>query len=143
MSNSETTSGDSDDDILAYTCKIRKQLVTSMIKSGMPGDTKEQAILLTALADMDRTALGKKKIKSDEGVSGARVAAAATLAQLFMEPRLKQLGQAKPGEVGVIPKLAEHVLMPELVLGELDEHAGTLNYETFTAGQQRPADEVS
>jgi hypothetical protein len=136
MSNQPNAPIDSDDDVLAYTCGIRQQLVASMVKGGMPADTKEQMVLLSALADMDRTALGKKKIKSDEGVNGARVTAAATLAQLFMDPRLKQLGHARAGEVGTIPVLGEHVEMPALVQGELDDYTGAMSYETFMAAQQ-------
>jgi hypothetical protein len=137
MNNQPTVSSDSDDAVLAYTCGIRQQLVAAIVKGGMPAETKEQMVLLTALADMDRTALGKKKIKSDEGVSGARVAAAATLAQLFMDPRLKQLGQARPGETGAIPVLADHLEMPLLVHGELDDHTTPMNYESFMLSQQQ------
>lgn len=55
-----------DEEILQFTQRERKKFVNHLIKDGYPADPKEQRILLTALADMDRTALGNKRLNVDE-----------------------------------------------------------------------------
>ena len=59
----ENTTGMTDDDILRYTQDKRKALVDTLVSDGkMPIDTESQNVLLSTLADMDRQAMGKKKI---------------------------------------------------------------------------------
>jgi hypothetical protein len=55
-----------DDDIIRFTQKQRKALVDVIIEKGIPEIDSDRAMLLTALADMDRTALGNKRIGAAE-----------------------------------------------------------------------------
>lgn len=57
-----------DDEVLSYTQRKRKAFLEHLLNEGFPEDTKTQTVLLTALADMDRTALGNKRIQSGERV---------------------------------------------------------------------------
>ena len=61
----------SDDEVLDYTQVMRRKFVNEATVGGskMPTDPKEAKVLLTALSDLDRAALGKKRIKSDEDIA--------------------------------------------------------------------------
>lgn len=51
-----------DDEKLDYTNDIRNKLILKLTKDGAPEDTKSQFVLLTALSDMDRSSINKKRI---------------------------------------------------------------------------------
>lgn len=56
-----------DDGVLEFTQKKRMELVGAMTEGGtMPTDKGDRMVLLAALGDMDKQALVKKKIGSDE-----------------------------------------------------------------------------
>jgi hypothetical protein len=55
-----------DDDILKFTQGTRRKFVDHILANGFPNDPKDQHVLLTTLADMDRTALGNKRIGAAE-----------------------------------------------------------------------------
>lgn len=57
---------ETDDDVLSFSQRTRKRIVDKLTEKGIPEDAKDQTILLTALADMDRTAIGNKRIQSKE-----------------------------------------------------------------------------
>jgi hypothetical protein len=56
----------SDDDILHRNQGMRRRFVDHLTQNGFPEDAKDRYILLTALGDMDRTALANKKIGATE-----------------------------------------------------------------------------
>jgi hypothetical protein len=60
-----------DDEVLNYTQLQRRQFINHFTQNGqtMPTDPKDAKVLLTALADMDRSALGKKRIRTDEQIA--------------------------------------------------------------------------
>lgn len=53
--------------VLQYTDDIRRGLINKMVAGGeYPIDPKSQKVLLTALSDMDKTALGRARLKQDD-----------------------------------------------------------------------------
>lgn len=81
----------SDDDVLAYTQRARRALVENLIEGGMPDDPKERTALLRALADMDQTAIDKKRLGAQQKTADADRTAALLIA------RMKQtLGDSNP-----------------------------------------------
>ena len=138
MTPSLSPVGDEDDLDLAYTRSVRRRLIDHMSKDTLPSDQKDKVILLSALADMDRAALGKKRIKTDEGLGSSILLAAETLSQLYMNPRLKGVVQAPAGASGAVPELDALVALPALVSGELGENDTALNYDAFMARRAAP-----
>lgn len=68
-----------DDDLIKQTQGIRRQLLDSIVKEGLPTDKDSVAILLEIMKDTDRTALGNKRITSaDKNASQDREVQKAT-----------------------------------------------------------------
>jgi hypothetical protein len=128
MSDLKTTSDNSEDIDLEYSRQKRKQLVDSLTDKGMPTDIKDQSIMLQALDGLDRQALSKKKLKSDEGISSAAVMAAAMLAQLYNKPDLKALSVSNNnGSVQVF--MGNEPI--DIIDGELEVVPSMTNYDNF------------
>lgn len=126
----------SEDKDLGYTRDIRKKLADSLTKTGMPTDIKEQSILLQTLDGIDRAALGKLRIKSDEGISSAQTAAASILATLFNDPRTKNIGK-NTDLIGDVPTFDVNIEPPILIDGELDINPQVQNFESFSLKTQQ------
>ena len=88
-----TPFGLTDDMVLSFTQGTRKKFIAHLLANGFPEDTKEQHILLTSLADMDRVALGNKRIGVNEKQAAADVLVAKAIAQISA-----QYGQVNPFE---------------------------------------------
>ena len=125
-----TTMTDEDSD-LDFTKGMRKTLVNHLTKSGsaMPEETKQQMVLLQALDGIDRAALAKLKIKSDEGASTAQNAAL-SLAAIFNDPRTKTVGLIENSNRQP-PEFDASIMPTVLVDGELDLVSGSDSYEAF------------
>lgn len=54
-----------DDAILQYTQRTRKQLATAIVAKGMPEDKDDRVVLLQTLRDMDQTAINRKRLDVD------------------------------------------------------------------------------
>lgn len=143
MSEQEVVPADgaemSDEQVVSFTQGVRKKLITTITAGGdrMPTDKGEQMVLLAALGDMDRTALGKMKIGAKERQGAADRDAAMAIAHLTTK-----FGGRNPFEQGnVIEGQATRVGGPELdtaglptlelVDGETDQGISTQNYEEF------------
>jgi len=74
-----------DDDIMRFTQGTRKRFVDEIIKDGFPNNPKDQHVLLNALADMDRTALGNKRIGANERQAAADALVARAIAQISQQ----------------------------------------------------------
>lgn len=101
-----------DDDVLNYTQQVRRQLVGEMTANGMPTDKGDRMVMLTALADMDRTAQGNKKIGAKEKNTAAALQAAEIFSRL-----MDKLGDNSPFEARSI---IEHAPVPQLSAPPLD-----------------------
>lgn len=125
-----STMTDEDSD-LDYTKEMRKKLVNHVTGGGnkMPEETKQQMVLLQALDGIDRAALSKLKIKSDEGATTSQNAAL-LLAAIFNDPRTKNVGLVE--NTNREPPVFDINIKPTvLVEGELDLISGSDSYEAF------------
>ena len=125
------TEAASEDDDIEYVRKLRKQVVSAITVKGIPEDNESRALLLKALADVDRTGIALKKIKSDEGISNNAAMAADVIGKIFSDARLKTLA-AYGGRADVpVLDLADDGVV--VIPGELDAHAQRVDYDSFTA----------
>lgn len=133
---------DDDDQILQFTQGKRQEIVSKLTAKGIPtDDSKQMQALLATLDGMDRVALGKKRIKADEGLAGANQAMAAGVIATL----LQRAGSAgvRPFEVldappRTPPVLGSEIPDPVLVKGETDTVTQQMSYEAFQAANQLP-----
>lgn len=125
-----------EDAILAYTLRQRALIIEQIAPAGkMPvADTKQMGVILQTLDGMDRTALGKKRIKADESIAKSNGEVAATMAAV-----LKMTSSAKPfladgtESPRIAPKLGVEVPSPVLVAGETSVGGEQQSIESFKA----------
>ena len=125
-----STMTDEDSD-LDYTKEMRKKLVNHVTGGGnvMPEGPKQQMVLLKALEGIDRAALSKLKIKSDEGATTSQNAVL-LLAAIFNDPRTKNVGFVENTDREP-PVFDVNIKPTVLVEGELDLISGSDSYEAF------------
>lgn len=128
-----------DDEVLDYTQLLRRKFVRKFTNEGedMPKDPKEAKVLLTALSDMDRSALGKKRIKTDENIAQMN---AQTVDSIAAEVRktLAPRYQANPQEDRPKPVLNEEGLPPlQVGIGETEIGVASETHEAFAARYER------
>lgn len=124
----------SDDEILRLTQGQRKKLLDHYTKDGIPNSLEEQQALMSVLADMDRTALGNKRIKTDEKLSGTNELVAHAIADV-----IKHFGGRNPFENAesgiVIDQLPtpDTKLLPQVspVPGEMNVGLESNDFNTF------------
>jgi hypothetical protein len=126
----------SDEGVLGYTQRLRRELVGSMTAERIPEDNKDRITLLRALADMDAQELGKMKIDAKEKSTSMERAAGEMLATLLtgqlrdVNPYLAAAGQAP------VPRK-----LPELDISDLalvrGETAVGVSSDNLTAMAQR------
>jgi hypothetical protein len=134
----------SDEQVVSFTQGVRKKLITTITAGGdrMPTDKGEQMVLLAALGDMDRTALGKMKIGAKERQGAADRDAAMAIAHLttkFGGRNPFEQGNLIEGEsVRVATPELDTTDLPALVLvdGETDQGISTQNYEEFMGSME-------
>lgn len=126
---------DTSDEDLLFVREKRKNLINSLTSKGMPEDFKQQSILLTALADMDRVSLGKKKIKIDKDVGDMQKQAIELIATLYKNPHIKTIN-ADHVEQHISCVLDDNNPIPESVPGEMGSIGPTDNYDSFMSRMQ-------
>lgn len=127
------SAGNQENDDLDYTRKIRRKIIDEQMDAKSV-EARDYKLVLAALDGIDRQALTKMRIKSDEGMSNAKAQAAAALAELFMNPNMKKAGEVL--DLGAdsprtIPELPLDLPVPALVDGELDAGGTAENYNSF------------
>lgn len=117
-----------DEEIIRFTQRTRKAFVDEITKGGFPEDPKEQRVLLTALSDMDRTALGNKRLNVEEKQTAVDAQVATMVSKIT-----SQFGGRNPFEgatSGDLPKIDEKALPePDPVPGEKDIGLSEDSYE--------------
>lgn len=111
--------GMGDDDVLSFTQRHRKNLVDEITREGLPKDKGDRIVLLTALGDMDRTALGNKKIGSKEKTSMADRMAALAIAKIAGQFGGQSPFEAQPGTAASVAPRRGPVTLKDDGLGEL------------------------
>ncbi len=128
---------ETDDDRMAFTQRVRRQLIEEMISNGMPADKADRMVLLAALDGMDRTSIANKKIGSQERQGAADRQAAILIAEMTRRFSLEGSPLEAANHRGDI--IEERAIqldtsrLPPLVLapGETDVGISTRNYEEF------------
>ena len=124
-----------DDDILAFTQRKRKELVNHITSEGMPSDPKDRATLLQALSDMDTTAVNNKKLGAQQ-----KTAEADRVASMAIERFFDSMGNRNPFKgnaegidpATVVRSVDENQLpSPDAAPGETDTGISNENYESF------------
>ncbi len=130
-----------DDDVLSYTQGVRKAIVDAKIAQGVETlDAKDTTVLLSALADMDRQSLTKKKIQTDNNNAEAD-----RLAQQIIAKTFAHLGNRSPFAAPVDEHAIKAVPFeaPDVIIGgfvELDGEAEIgLADETYSDFMKRTA----
>ncbi len=128
---------ENEDEALRYTQGKRQQIVEALIKKDLNDLNSAQISLLSASLDgIDRSAMGRKRLKSDEKIGSAAALAAAVIAQVLAAPGAMQVGQAA-GIRTAIPQLPTDVPEPIIVPGEMDSDAPQMDYNTFMAQAEK------
>lgn len=109
-----------DDQVFDYTQNFRRRYIQTVTKDGteIPTDPKEARVFLSALADMDKIAIGKKRLRSEEEVQKHSAQAIAELAATVQRALTQNAPQGvdTPREP---PRLDDTTMGPlELVPGE-------------------------
>jgi hypothetical protein len=144
---------DDDDGVLDYTLRQRQTIIVTI--AGAKGENlnglsaRELDVMLAALDGMDRVALGRKRLRSENMALARQAEAAAIIARVLGAPGIAQAGQqlllrtgASEGPAPFVPATAmlpASVPEPVLVPGETDMDAAQMNVDTFMAGFGSPA----
>jgi hypothetical protein len=123
-----------DDDILRFTQGQRRKLEAHLLQNGWPQDADGQTQLMSLWNDMDRQALGNKRIGVEQKASEADRMIATVIADVA-----KRFGAQVPfaqGEGGLVidhnpPDGAEMLPRISTVPGEMDIGIETQNFNDF------------
>lgn len=125
-----------EDDVLRFTQRSRQQIVKSLMSKDLNDLNSAQISLLAGMLDgMDRSAMGRKRLQTDEKVGNANAMAAAVIAQVLANPGAMKAGQIIDGQEPrrALPVLPADVPEPTTVPGEMDSDSPQMNYDTFMA----------
>lgn len=134
MSYDPTDEDVNDDHILRFTQRKRKAFIEQMTNEGFPEDPKSQTVMLAALADMDRAALGNKRIGANERLAAADALVAHAITELS-----SRFGSKNPFEGGATIEGQLHqpdpkqLPDPKPVPGETDIGLSNETFETLVS----------
>jgi len=123
-----------EDEVLNYTQTLRRSFVDKITDKGasIPTDLDGANLMLNALNDMDRQAMGRKRLKVDQNLGDAMKQGAAIIATVIDRMSAGPNPFKRDGQVvGVIPEHPQELAIIELVPGELDTLAHELSYNEF------------
>lgn len=124
-----------EDEVLRHTQGLRLDVIRNMTEKGIPTDKESIDVILRAAADMDRAALGNKRIKTDDKNAAADRLAASAIAKMY-----SQLGNGDPfavGNVGTGGKPAHPDVLVDGVKPMEGEMEIGVSSETYDQFQQR------
>jgi hypothetical protein len=132
MSDYTQESEDPVDRDLEYVRGKRMAVIDTITSGGIPSDTEKLSLLLGALNDMDRTSIGKKRIKVESSAVEVNKRAADLIAALYTRPDSKVIGTNSNNEdTGKIPSTDTMLPAVELLEGEMSVGSAQLDYESF------------
>ena len=122
-----------DDNDLSFVREKRKQIINHYLDQGIEKltDIKEVALVATLLNDMDRTALSKKRLKTDDKKNNNSAAAIDLISKIFTEKNVKDIVPEDAVAKLVAPELEMTLDNVEVVEGEMDTNASMEDYESF------------
>lgn len=122
-----------DDDIMRFTQGTRKRFVQELIQDNFPQDPKEQHVMLTAMADMDRAALGNKRIGANERQAAADALVARAIGEISNQFGSTNPFAARNGEERELPEYeASRLPNADPVPGETDVGISDQTYKEMS-----------
>lgn len=119
---------------LNYTKTIRKSIVGSLMKDNkVPEDTETVKVLLTTLTDLDKAAISKMKIKSDDEGNKNNNSSASLIANILSKIEPARIIAQNTDINRLPPSLSNDIPRPTILPGELDIGISNTNYETFSS----------
>jgi hypothetical protein len=116
-----------DKDLLESCIDIRRNLIAHLTNGGMPKDSEDQKVLLATLSGMEKIALSRAKLKSDEEASKNHGEIQRLIASVLLKtPKRYDLGD------GVPLLLDDSEELTDIVEGELTIGNTELRLEDFT-----------
>lgn len=132
MSDIQRFSDDPTDNDLEYVRQKRVKIIDKLMENGVPEDTESVSLLLGALNDMDRTSIGKKRIKVEADSIAVNKQAADLIASIYSSPNSKNIGFEDIDVVAVaIPSVEGKLPTVELLPGEMAVGAAQVDYDGF------------
>lgn len=119
-----------DDSVVEFTQTTRKTILNSLIANGIPNDPEVLKLVANTLDSMDRTALAKKKIKSDEGIADKTGMAHVTITHMLKNMRNEISQSTEPINRENEVLIPDNLPIPKIVPGELDTMDPHLNYDS-------------
>ncbi len=129
---SDLTKPLTEDEVILYTRQKRMQLANDLTQQGAPKDKDSQCVLLATLDGLDRSALGRLKIKAEERANANNASAAALIAQVLNEIGSTKIYEFQTTVIREIPRLPDSIPKPDIVEGELETNPQQIDFETFT-----------
>lgn len=115
--------------ILAYTHNKRTELITEITKDGAPKDNDSQKVLLSALKDMDSSALSRLRIAVEVKNSANNAQNAEIITEILKRTNSNMFMAVNCNRE--IPVLPESIPTPALVPGELSTVIETETIDEF------------
>lgn len=135
----------SDDDVLAYTRRMRIKVVKDLTATGsVSGENSDRILLTNMLKDLDSQALNSKKLTQDQKNNDNTAAVVAELLRTIDKNKaFTPLGDGSARTVDVEARVVPHSIgdIPALP-GELDVTPPQLDYATFVRSQGKDADQL-
>ncbi len=122
---------------LHYTRKVRGMIVKGLAGNGVPTDPKALGMLLNTLKDLDSSALGVMRIKSEEADQNLQAKQQALVREFLAQsagvrPPTRQQASNAPTEP---PSLADGVSTRDFVPGELQQGTVHGTFDEFAAAR--------
>ncbi len=120
---------------LHYTRKVRGMIVKGLAGNGIPNDPKALGMLLNTLKDLDSSALGQMRIKSEEAEQNLQAKQQALVREFLAQstgarpPARNQPDNAPTA----VPVLADGIDTRDFVPGELQQGTVSRTFDEFAA----------
>lgn len=117
---------------LDFSQSIRMRLVNSLTADGMPNQYKDQDILLRALDSIDKSALQRKQMQSDDSAGGFGPMVANFLATMYQQNLASPLRSDQPvvREIKADLSKVEAEEVTEYMVSQIENH-GKTDYDSF------------
>ncbi len=115
---------------------VRKQLIGDLIKEGVPKDIKEQSVLLTALTDMDRSAIARLRIKSDDNNTDKMASAALVVAEVLRKTKPREFQAIEIDDNREIPMLPASIPSGTYNEGLMQQGTNNTTFDEFMASRE-------
>lgn len=115
---------------------VRKQIVNELMKKGVPQDPKDQSTVLTALTDMDRSAIARLRIKSDDNNMDKMAAAALVVADLLRKTKPKEFQTQDFDEAREVPMLPSSIPSGSYNEGLMQQGTNNTTFDEFMAKRE-------